>query len=149
MNETSFDLLFDMKLHRKKRNAAFTLVELVIVLTIIALLAGSGVYLMMGLTEDAQVTRVETDIKNLQTALMAYERNNYSRPPTQDQGLTALYEKPEPAPQRWRQYLEEPMLDPWGQEYQYRFPAQLSKKRYDIYSLGADGAESEDDIGNW
>ena len=141
-----------MKLNRlrtQRRNTAFTLVELVIVLTIIALLAGSGVYLMMGLTEDAQITRIETDVKTLQTTLMSYERNNYSRPPTQEQGLRALWEKPEPAPQRWRQYLEEPMLDPWGQEYQYRYPAQKSKKRYDIFSFGEDGVESEDDIGNW
>jgi general secretion pathway protein G len=62
-----------------------------------------------------------------------------------------LYERPttDPQPERWRAYLDEPMLDPWGNEYQYAFPAQKSSKKYDLYSLGEDGVESDDDVGNW
>jgi len=136
---------------RRRRRSAFTLVELVIVITIVAILAGSGIYLVIGFVDDAKYQRVESDLKALDLALQSYERNNYFRPPSQEQGLRALVERPsgEPQPERWRAYLEEPMLDPWGNEYQYRFPAQRSKKKYDIYSLGEDGVESEDDIGNW
>lgn len=135
--------------HRK--NAAFTLVELVIVITIIAVLAGSGVYLIVGFVDDAKYQRVDSDLKALDLALKSYERGNYFKPPTGDQGLEALVERPtgDPQPERWRPYLEEMMLDPWGQEYQYRFPAQKSTKKYDIFSLGEDGVESEDDVGNW
>jgi len=136
---------------RPRSSAAFTLVELVIVITIIAVLAGSGIFLVTGFIDDAKYQRVDSDLKALDLALKSYERNNYFKPPTQEQGLEALVERPtgDPQPERWRPYLEEPMLDPWGNEYQYRYPAQKSSKKYDIFSLGEDGVESEDDIGNW
>lgn len=137
--------------HSRNRKAGFTLVELVIVITIIAVLAGSGVYLIIGFVDDAKYQRVDSDLKALDLAIKSYERNNYFKPPTEEQGLKALVERPtsDPQPERWRAYLEEPMRDPWGNEYQYRYPAQKSTKKYDIYSLGEDGVESDDDIGNW
>lgn len=137
---------------RRNRCRGFTLVELVIVLTIIALLAGSAIYLVVGVVDDAKYERVRGDINSLEVALQSYVRNNNFRPPTQEQGLNALMEKPtsEPIPVRWRPYLTEKVLDPWGQEYRYRFPATRSNKDYDLYSIGEDGVEdSEDDIGNW
>ncbi|MGE3749826.1 MAG: type II secretion system major pseudopilin GspG [Verrucomicrobiales bacterium] len=135
----------------RRRSAAFTLVEIVIVITIIAVLAGSGIFLVTGMIDDAKFQRVDNDLKALDLALQSYERNNYFNPPSQEQGLKALWEKPtsEPIPERWRAYLTEAMKDPWGTEYQYRFPAQKSKKKYDIYSLGPDRVESDDDVGNY
>ena len=120
-------------------------------ITIIAVLAGSGIYLVVGFIDDAKYQRIDSDLKARDIALKAYERNNYFKPPTQEQGLMALVARPsgDPQPERWRQYLEEEMLDPWGIPYQYRFPAQQSSKKYDIFSLGEDGVESDDDVGNW
>lgn len=125
--------------------------ELVIVITIIAVLSGSGIYLVVGFVDDAKYQRVGSDLKALDLALKSYERNNYFKPPSQEQGLTALVERPtgDPQPERWRAYLDEPMKDPWGIEYQYLIPAQQSSKKYDIFSLGEDGVASDDDIGNW
>jgi general secretion pathway protein G len=94
---------------------------------------------------------VESDIQNIMTQLQLYEARNM-RSPTTEQGLKALVEKPstEPLPEKWTQLLEAVPKDPWGQEYKYRYPAQKSKKPYDVYSAGKDGADgTEDDIGNW
>lgn len=134
-----------------RKRGAFTLVEMLIVLTIIVILAGSGIFLVTGFVDDAKVTRVENDLKALDLAIGGYMRNNYDRPPTQEQGLAALTTRPtsEPIPKKWRAYLKEEMLDPWGNPYQFRIPAQKSKEKYDIWSNGEDGQESEDDIGNW
>ncbi len=136
---------------RSRISRGFTLVELVIVITIIAVLSGSGIYLIIGFIDDAKYQRVESDIQALDLALKSYERNNYFKPPSQEQGLQALVERPtgDPQPERWRAYLESPMKDPWVADYEYRFPAQKSTKKYDLFSLGEDGVESDDDIGNW
>jgi len=139
-------------LHKKRKTSqGFTLVEMMIVMTIIVILMGSGIFLLTGMIDDARVQRADSDLKTLDIALKSYERNNNGRPPSQEQGLDALTNRPDGdnVPKRWRAYLEEPMMDPWGQPYQYRIPPQNSKRRYDIWSLGEDGVESEDDIGNW
>jgi general secretion pathway protein G len=129
----------------------FTLIELVLVLTIIAILAGSGIYLLSGNVDTAKETRVQGDINAIATQLQLYEARN-SRMPTTDQGIEALVSKPtkEPLPERWTALLEELPKDPWGQPYKYRYPAQKSKKPYDLYTAGKDGIDgNEDDIGNW
>jgi general secretion pathway protein G len=40
-------------------------------------------------------------------------------------------------------------LDPWKHPYQYRYPGTKNTDGYDVFSLGPDGVESGDDIGNW
>lgn len=129
----------------------FTLIEIVIVLTIISILASGAIYMLKGNVDVAQETRVEGDIQSIATQIQLYEARNM-RPPTSEQGIKALVEKPttEPLPERWTQLLEEVPKDPWGQDYKYRYPATKSKKSYDLYSVGKDGVEgNEDDIGNW
>lgn len=132
-------------------SAAFTLIELVLVLTIIAILAGSGIYLLSGNVDTAKEIRVDSDLKALTNALLSYQIKS-SRLPTNDQGLDALLTKPtkEPIPDNYRPTLDEQMKDPWGQPYKYRYPAQKSKKEFDVWSVGKDGKDgNEDDIGNW
>ncbi len=132
-------------------SAAFTLIELVLVLTIIAILAGSGIYLLSGNVDTAKEIRVDSDLKALTNALLSYQIKS-SRLPTNEQGLEALLTKPtkEPIPDNYRPTLDEQMKDPWGQPYKYRYPAQKSKKEFDVWSVGKDGKDgNEDDIGNW
>lgn len=134
-----------------KLNRGFTLVEIVIVLTIISILAAGSIYLLKGNIDVAKETRVDGDLANISTQLQLYEARNL-RLPTTEQGLMALVEKPttEPIPERWTSLLEEMPKDPWGQPYRYRYPAQKSKKPYDLYTVGADGQDgTEDDFGNW
>ncbi|MDZ4289206.1 MAG: type II secretion system major pseudopilin GspG [Prosthecobacter sp.] len=130
---------------------AFTLIEIVIVLTIISILAAGSIYMLKGNVDVAKETRVDSDLQNISTQLLLYEARNM-RLPTTEQGLKALVEKPttEPIPEKFTQLLEDVPKDPWGMEYKYRYPAQKSKKPYDIYTMGKDGVEgNEDDIGNW
>ena len=142
-----------MHLRQRQRHhhSAFTLIEIVIVLTIISILAAGSIYMLKGNVDVAKETRVEGDIQNIATQLQLYEARNLRLPPT-GQGLKALVEKPttEPLPERWSQLLEAVPKDPWGNAYHYRIPTQKSKRGYDLFSSGKDGIEgNEDDIGNW
>lgn len=134
-----------------KQADAFTLIEIVITLTIIAILASGSIYLLKGQIDSAKDTRVDSDLQAIGLALQSYE-SRALRMPTTEQGLKALVEKPtiEPIPENYRAFMEDMPKDPWGQEYKYRFPAQKSKKPYDVWSMGADGQDgTEDDMGNW
>lgn len=134
-----------------RASRAFTLIEIVIVLTIISILAAGSIYMLKGNVDVAKETRVDSDLQNISTQLQLYEARNM-RLPTTEQGLKALVEKPtiEPIPEKFTSLLEEVPKDPWGMEYKYRYPAQKSKKPFDIYTAGKDGVEgNEDDIGNW
>lgn len=135
---------------RHGRTAAFTLVEIVLVIAIIAVLGAAAIYKIKGTVDVAKETRVESDIKNVVTQLKTYEARNLT-PPTTEQGLKALVEIPtvEPVPGKWTQLLEEIPKDPWNHEFRYVYPAKRSTQDYDVFSLGKDGVESADDIGNW
>ncbi len=135
---------------RHGRTAAFTLVEIVLVIAIIAVLGAAAIYKIKGTVDVAKETRVESDIKNVVTQLKTYEARNLT-PPTTEQGLKALVEIPtvEPVPGKWTQLLEEIPKDPWNHEFRYVYPAKRSTQDYDVFSLGKDGVESVDDIGNW
>jgi general secretion pathway protein G len=138
------------RLHRSQAGA-FTLIEIVIVLTIISILGAGVMYMTKSWIDTSKETRVAADMEKIATGLLGYESRN-QRLPTTDQGLKALVEEPtiEPKPERWSQFLKEVPMDPWGQEYKYRIPAQKSKEGYDLWSVGPDGQEgTADDFGNW
>ena len=134
---------------RHRREAGYTLFEIMLVLGIIAVLVGSAIYMLGGAVGVAESQRAATDIKTLATALGMYKVQTGSLPTT-DQGLEALVTRPAgaAAPKRWREILDELPMDPWGKPYQYRRPGKKNPRSYDLYSLGEDGVESEDDIGN-
>ncbi len=138
---------------RKTREAAFTLLEIMLVVVIIGMLLTVASVKIQGNAERARLTAAHSDIDGaLRTALGLYELDN-GRFPTTEQGLKALVEKPasEPVPLNWRQYLEKktPPKDPWGHEYIYISPGTHNPDSYDLSSLGKDGVESEDDVRNW
>lgn len=137
--------------HRLLRAQGFTLLEIVIVMTILAILGGSAVYLLKGNVDVAKESRVDSDIQSISTQLQLYE-SRAGRMPTTEQGIRALVDKPttEPVPERWTQLLEVEPKDPWQQPYHYAYPATKSKKAFDIWSVGKDGADgTADDIGNF
>ena len=133
---------------KKKINKAFTLVELLLVVIIISVLAAMVVPRLTGRSEEARVSVARADIEtNIATALKIYELDNGIFPNT-GEGLEALIQAPGSA-KRWKgPYLEKKPLDPWGNPYQYKSPGS-QRSDYDLYSLGRDGIESDDDVVNW
>jgi general secretion pathway protein G len=134
---------------RKTRfsQSGYTLFEIMLVLGIIAVLVGSAIYMLVGNIDVAKEQRVESDIEAISMQLRTYEMLNYRMPST-EQGLQALVSQPstEPRPRRWKQHMKSAPLDPGGNEYVYRNPGK-GGTGFEIYSLGPDGKESDDDSG--
>lgn len=135
-----------MKKHR--RNAGFTLIEMLVVLVIIGLLASLVGPKLFGKVDSSKVQTAQTQVKMLKGALESM-RLDISRYPTTEQGLALLNALPKddkvlPKDDKirglWRgPYLEDEIpLDPWGTPYQYSVPG-LNAQPFALYSFGADG----------
>ena len=145
-----------MKPQRFLRDRGFTLIEIMVVITILGILAALIVPRVVGRTDDARIAAARQDIASVMQALKLYRLDN-GRYPTTEQGLQALITKPatEPVPMNWKQggYLERSSVprDPWGQPYQYLNPG--LRGEIDVFSFGADnqsgGQNTDADIGSW
>jgi general secretion pathway protein G len=134
----------------------FTLIEIMVVITILGVLAALIVPRVVGRTDDARIAAAKQDIASLMQALKLYRLDN-GRYPTTEQGLQALIAKPgqEPIPANWKQggYIERSTVptDPWGEPYKYLNPGIRSE--IDVFSLGRDKTNSGEgpdaDIGSW
>ena len=92
--------------------------------------------------------------QSMRTPLVTYRLHMGGYPSTEE-GLAALKTAPPGKTDRWRgPYLDEsikiPILDPWNEPYQYRYPGVHNKDGYDLWSKGPDKTDgTDDDIGNW
>ncbi len=124
-----------------RRSSGFTLIELVVVMSIIVILAGAVSLQLRNQSRNARRARGLQDVKTLETAIDLYAADN-GNPPTTQQGLAALLGKPgsPPVPTNWNgPYIKRTPIDPWGNPYEYRFPGQLNPDGYDLVSYGEDG----------
>ena len=121
----------------RKKLQGFTLLEIMLVVTIIALLLGTAIYKLTGNVEYARDTRVRADIQGISTQLRLYESMNGFYPTT-EQGLQALVVQPDtdPRPTRWYQLYKEVPKDPWQNDYVYMCPGIKHPESYDLYSAG-------------
>jgi general secretion pathway protein G len=137
--------LHSTRLHR--RRAAFTLVEMLLVLVILAVLAAIVIPKMAGRSQQAKVTAAVTQIGSFKGALNMFEVDNGFYP----NSLDALVNEPSNA-QNWKgPYLEQGIpADPWGNPYIYSYPGKNNPNSFDLQSYGPDGrAGGDDDITNW
>jgi general secretion pathway protein G len=130
-----------------KRRSAFTLLEIMLVISIIVILLGVAINKLGNTTGMAKGVAVRADIQAITTQLKLYESmNGYL--PTTEQGLQALVTQPstEPRPQRWYQLFKEIPKDPWGNNYVYLSPGRKNPTGFDLYSAGPDRrADTADD----
>jgi len=133
---------------RSAARSAFTLIEMLLVLAIISILIGAGIYQMGGARETARIEATRMTIIKMKSNIQEYELATRGGPPTTGQGLKALVTRPggDSSPRVWRQILKEIPKDQWGNEFQYRRPGKDGSD-YEIFSAGPDGQiGTEDDI---
>ena len=126
----------------------FTLVELLLVLVILALIAGLVLPGIIGKAESAKVRAAGSQISRITMSVETFYLDTGSTPETLEQ----LVSEPGNAAGWNGPYIKRALLkDPWGGDYQYRSPGEHGD--FDIYSLGADGQlggeDRNADITSW
>ena len=131
--------------NRTRRQAGVTLIEMMVVVTIIALFAALVLPRMMGQADKAKRATASAQINSYLTALGSYKLDTGVYPTT-EQGLKALRDKPENVNNWQGPYTQKEIdNDPWGHPYVYRFPGEHGDDP-DIISYGADGQQGGDGI---
>ncbi len=138
----------------RKNVSGFSLIEIMVVVVIMGILASLIVPKLVGRADDARKMAAKQDIATIIQAINLYKLDNY-RPPTSEQGLLALVEKPsiKPIPTNWKigGYIDRLPKDPWGNSYRYLNPGLNGP--FDVFTFGADGESggegSDADIGSW
>jgi general secretion pathway protein G len=135
------------------RKSGFSLLEILIAIALVALLASVALNQLTGVFGDNQKQAAELFVTSSAELALTRYRLDVGNFPTTEQGLDALIKAPAGKEQRWKgPYIKEKAIDPWGNPYKYQFPGTRNvsgQRSYDIWSLGEDGTESNDDIGNW
>ena len=139
---------------QRKRHQGFTLVELIVVVTILALLMGLLAPRIMDRLRGGQINIAKIAIRKIGSEL---ERAalDIGRFPTTEEGLVVLTQRASGVENWSGPYLQASDLkDPWGQPYQYRYPCQHSgQHEYDLFSTGKnlteDHGDTSDDIRSW
>lgn len=127
-----------MKLNKGKKSG-FTLIEIMIVLTILSLIMGLvGVSLFKRLDE-GKIKTVQIQMIQIEQALELFKLNNH-RYPNEEIGLQELI-----YPEKGYPLMDKIPKDPWGEEYIYSYEKDKGKKPV-IISKGPDKKISGDDI---
>jgi general secretion pathway protein G len=129
-------------LQGRSGEAGFTLVEMLVVITIIGLIMGLVGPRVLGYLSESNVKTARIQIQGFASALDLYYLDN-GRYPTSSDGLGALTQKPDGAATWNGPYLKGNSVpnDPWGRPYVYKVPGQHGA--YDIVSLGPEGREGD------
>jgi general secretion pathway protein G len=137
---------------RRRGEAGFTLLEMLVVLAIMGLLAAIIAPQVLKYLGSSKSQAAKVQIQNIDAALQLFKLD-VGRFPTQEEGLNAVVTAPATATGWNGPYLQRQtaLNDPWGSPYQYRNPGKHGE--VDVYSLGSDKAEGGTgeaaDVGNW
>jgi general secretion pathway protein G len=142
----------ETKVPSRETERGFTLVEMLVVITIIALIMGLVGPRVLNYLTESKVKAAKIQIENFESGLDLYFLD-LGRYPSTAEGLGALVGRPGGNVAWNGPYLKGNTvpLDPWGTPYVYRSPGQHGA--YDILSYGADKQEGglgvEADITRW
>lgn len=126
--------------------AAFTLMEVLLVLAIMGVIMSLVVPKLLGRQQHANVDATRLSIRGVEQALKMYALDHGGRFPSTAEGLAVLISKPDQRDPKWRgPYLEEPPRDAWGTPLKYSYPGQHHQDSFDISSAGPDGVSGNDD----
>ncbi len=126
-----------MNTKKTKKQAGFTLIEIMIVVVIIGILSSIILPKIIDKPNEARVQKARSDIQTISSVLDLYKLDKFNYPTT-DEGISVLV----------GQYLKKPPKDPWGNDYYYLSPGEHSD--FDLYSSGVDKKlGGGDDINNW
>ena len=119
----------------------YTLIEMLVVLTIISLILGLVGPRVLNYLGESRVKTAKLQIENFGSALDLFYMDT-GRYPTSSEGLAALVQRPSDVEVWNGPYIKGSRLpvDPWGRNYQYRAPINHLPP-YEIVSLGSDGRE--------
>jgi len=134
---------------RRRNRAAFTLMEVLLVLIILVVLGSLATGVFTGAKKKADINAARSQIGLFKTPLNMYQLDMGQYPTT----LEELVVPPADAAAagNWTdKYMENIPLDSWGNPYQYVTPGTRNVDSYDLWSFGPDMTDgTEDDIGNW
>jgi len=145
---------------RNRTARAFTLIEILLVIAIIAVLAGVLVFTIGGRGEKARRDAAKLQIQAVERSIEEYKLNIHHYPKEEEGGIQALVTKPqfedEKTGENWAgPYLDKKQLtDPWGQALNYQEAdvgsADAGGKPFKLWSYGPDKQDgTEDDIKNY
>jgi len=132
-----------MRDKKRRREAGFTLIEILVVVIIIGFIASMIAPNLMGRFERSKEEIAKAQIEMLSSSVMSFKLDMNRYPAN----LEELIQSKEP---KWRgPYLSKNTLpkDPWDRPYGYKAPGEHGA--FDLYSLGPDGTLGEKSIANW
>ena len=130
---------------KRERERGLTLLEILVVVTILGMIAGIVGIQVANQLEEAKIDTATVQMRQIGEALELY-KIRFNRYPSTAEGLNSLSSPPGGK----KPLMEHLPDDPWSAPFLYVSPGQHNPSKFDLQSKGPDGiADSEDDVKNW